>query len=124
LLPPPGKADHFKYNGPTSIALDMGVGETLRKAITDIYANDSFPRQVYGFSFAIRGPNNALTVPYPLRTIRGAAVASATWALYLPVVVALIWSALFALVLPRLSSPGAWRRTVPAALPGGDIAHE
>jgi hypothetical protein len=124
LLAPAGKADDFTFNGATSIDLEMGVGETLRKAITDVYAKDGVPRQVYDFAFAVRGPNNSLRVAYPLRTVRGAAVTSAQSALYLPVIVALVWSVLFALVLPRLSSRGAWRHTQPAVLPNGDAAHE
>lgn len=124
LIPPAGKEDHFKFNGPVSMEFDVGPAETVRKAITDIYATDSFPWQVYDFAFVVRGQSETRTVPYALRTIRGAAVTSAKSALYLPVAVALIWSGLFAAVLPRLSSPGAWRKTQEVPGTEGEAARE
>jgi len=124
LLAPAGKEANFEFNNATTLDLEVAPGETVRKAITDIYAKDGVPRQVYDFTFAIRGGGETVQIAYPLRTVRGAAVTSATWALYLPVIVALVWSVLFALILPRLASRGAWRRAEPATLPSGDAAHE
>jgi len=124
LVAPAGKEAHFEFNRATTLDLDVGPGETVRKAITDVYAKDDVPRQVYDFAFAIHGGGETLRVPYPLRTVRGAAVTSATWALYLPVIVALVWSVLFALILPRLSSRGAWRRAEPAVFSSGEVLHE
>lgn len=121
---PPGKEADFKIGNSDSLNIEVGGGETVRGAITDVYANDGVPRQVYAFEFRIRGGDQELRVPYSLRTIRGAAVGSARWALYLPVIVALVWSVVFALVLPRWSAAGAWRSPHAPLFADGEKAHE
>lgn len=120
---PPGKESHFKVAGGElrrvqregierfvmSLPVTVPPGRAARTALTNIQALDGVPRQVYDFALTVRCGGEESRLPYPLRTIRGAAVSSAKWALYVPVVVALAWSVFFAAALARYASRGAWR---------------
>jgi len=120
---PPGKENHFKVasgelhkvarpEGERSVLtlpVDVPAGGTQRCAMTDIQAVDGVPRQVYDFAIVFRCGEDEARVAYALRTVRGAAVSSAKSALYIPVVVALAWSVLFAVALARFAARKAWR---------------
>lgn len=95
---------------PDALSLDTTVapGEEVRRAFTNIYARDGVPRQSYDFVVDLRAGDQEVRRPYALKTIRGAAVGRAKMAIYIPVVVAGIWSILFVFILKRYAAPGAW----------------
>ena len=120
---PPGKESHFKVasgelhkaarpedeRSVLTLSVEVPARGTRRCAMTDILAVDGVPRQVYGFDIVFRCGEDEARVAYLLRTVRGAAVSSAKSALYIPVVVALAWSVLFAVALARFAARKAWR---------------
>ncbi|HOZ49106.1 MAG TPA: hypothetical protein PLO37_19630 [Candidatus Hydrogenedentes bacterium] len=110
LVFPSRKADHFVYSGDTETVIQALPGESTRYAFTNIQARDGVPRQIYDFALTFSCGGVTTRVPYAVRTIRGAAVNSGQWALYVPLAIALVWSLVFACVLPRLAGRGAWRR--------------
>jgi len=111
---PPERCDHFKVPPEgVSTSADVPAGGVVRCALTNVECLDVAPPQLYDLDLEVRAGRAQARVPYRLRTIRGAAVNSALWALVLPVFVALAWSLLFAVVLRRLAPPGSWRSSNP-----------
>ena len=106
---PPGKEEHFAYDGEQSVSVTVPPGDTVRHAFTDIHAIDGVPRQVYGFTLNVIHAGRDAQIPYPVRTIRGAAVSPGKWALLLPGGIALAWCIVFATVVRRFAEPRAWR---------------
>lgn len=115
---PQGKESHFQrptrtegdreVPAPLEREVRVSPGETVRQALTDIRALDGVPRQVYDFTVIVRCGEAVVRVPYSLATVRGAAVSSAKWALFLPVVVALVWSVLLAAGMLWTTERHAW----------------
>lgn len=105
---PQGKETHFKTPSPTESTAHIPSGETVRQALTNVFACDGVPLQTYDFSVSVRCGDSVARMAYPLSTIRGAAVSSAQWALFLPAIVALVWSLLFAVVMSRTAERHAW----------------
>lgn len=115
---PPGKQDHFEYQGDTRATITVPPGKVLRHAFTNIRALGGVPRQVYPFELSVEHDGRRVQVPYPMRTIRGAAVSPGKWALFLPVGLALLWCMVFVLVMGRIALPRAWRTsTEPVTFP-------
>lgn len=110
LILPPENEGHFSYAGERAARVTLPPGGTLRHAFINITALDGVPLQTYDFALRIASGDEEARVAYPVRTIRGAAVSTGKWALFLPVGIALTWSILFALVLPRYAESGAWRK--------------
>lgn len=127
---PQGKESHFqcptRMEGdremPVPLNRDVRIfpGETVRQALTDIRALDGVPRQAYGFSVIVRCGEAVVRMPYSLATVRGAAVSSAKWALFLPVVVALVWSVLLAAGMLSTAERHAWLTPGKPALIAGE----
>lgn len=113
LVFPPGKEEHFAYEGSRETTITVPSGETVRHAFTNILALDGVPRQVYDFELIVKCAGNETRVAYPVRTIRGAVVNPGKWALVLPGGIALAWCIVFALVVRRFAQPRAW--LVPSA---------
>jgi hypothetical protein len=88
--------------------VNVPVSGTIRAALTGILARPGVPRQVYPCTLSIKSNGAAAQIPYPLRTIRGAVVSSARWAMYLPVATALCWAVVMAVVMALLTSRRAW----------------
>ena len=105
---PPGKEDHFTYDGDLLTTLTVPAGETVRHAFTDILALDGVPRQVYDFELIVEYAGHEARVAYPVRTIRGAVVNPGKWALVLPGGIALAWCVVFATAVRRFAQPRAW----------------
>lgn len=110
---PPGKEDHFTYDGDLQTTLTVPSGETVRHAFTNILALDGVPRQLYDFELIVKRAGHETRVAYPVRTVRGAVVNPGKWALVLPGGIALAWCVVFALVVRRFAQPKAW--LVPSA---------
>jgi hypothetical protein len=119
LQSPAGAADHFqvadtefqKVNKADALTIsrDMEIapGAVVRGAFANIMAADGVPKQTYPFDLRIAAGKDSWRGDYPLKTIRGAAVSSARWALYTPVCVALLWSGVLALVLRKFAGKQA-----------------
>jgi len=107
----PGQAIELRDEIPRALFLEtpLGVGEEARRAFTNIYAKDGVPRQTYDFAVVLGTGVEEIRLPYALKTVRGAVVGRARSAIYIPVVVAGVWSILFVLILKRYAAPGAWR---------------
>jgi hypothetical protein len=112
LVFPPGKEDHFRYDGERAIDLAVPAGKGVRHAFTNIVALDRVARQVYKFELVVACEGREARIAYPVRTIRGAVVSPGKWALFLPGGVALAWCLVFLAIIRRYAKPGAWR--VPA----------
>lgn len=93
--------------------VDVPAGGTVRAALKDILARPGVPRQVYPCTLSVESGGAVAQIPYPLRTIRGAAVSSARWAMYLPVATTLCWAVVIAVVMDWLSSRRAWLKPAP-----------
>lgn len=111
---PPGLETHFQFTGEPAVTLSLNPGETQRAAFTAITALDGVPCQEYAFALKARSGAETIRIPYPVRTIRGEVVNPGKWALYLPAGIGLVWSLVFALIIPRFAERGAWRRVLPA----------
>lgn len=106
---PEGKEADFKADsGNLATTVSVPAGATVRAALTDILARSGPPRQVYPCALSVGSGESAAEVPYPLRTIRGAVVSSARWAMYLPVAMTLCWAIVIAVVMTLLTSRRAW----------------
>lgn len=110
ILLPPGQEDHFTYEGGQDTILTVPAGGRVRHAFTNITARDGVPRQEYIFTLTVQAAGASLAIPYPVRTVRGAAVNPGKWAAFLPAGVAAAWCLVFLVVLARYAAPGAWRR--------------
>ena len=121
-------ADHFGRDGapttpetaPLRTELSVPPGETRRVALTGITALHGFPRQTYPLSLSLRVNDNAISIDYPLRTIRGQAFSEGlAVALGVPIGVALSFCAAFVFVLRKTGDPDAWKK-VPVSTPEPD----
>lgn len=130
LVVPEAFREHFGHRGVASIPEDTLVDTvtvpahaTARAAITGITALDGFPLRRYPMELRIAADEEgqAREVMFELQTIRGAAVNSGKWALYLPVGVALAFCLVFALVISRFAAPGAWKRAGASLTEPGDV---
>ena len=108
LVLPEVLEDHFRFKGEAKASVEVPPGEVVRYAFTDITALDGVPRQRYTFALEARTDDAAISMAYPVRTIRGAAVSPGEWATFLPVGIAAVWCLVFLLGLRRFASPGAW----------------
>lgn len=109
LVFPQGKEDHFAYSGPGTIEFEVPAGKTVRGAFTNILARDGVPRQLYNLELRIHTAGQEKVIPYPVQTIRGAAVNPGLWAALLPAGLAAAWCIVFLFALVRLAAPGAWK---------------
>lgn len=107
-LPEGQEADFASEPANLAQTVSVPAGATVRAALTGILARSGVPRQVYPCVLRIGSGGLAAEVPYPLRTIRGAVVSSARWAMYLPVATALCWAVVMAVVMALLTSRRAW----------------
>ncbi len=119
LMLPEGKEDHFQVAGrgedtrPLPLEVVVPAQTTVRQAFPTITALAGVPRQTYDFEVRVAVGDREARVGYPMTTIRGAVVSPGKWALYLPAGLALAWCIVFAVVMRRLSRPGAWRVASP-----------
>jgi len=113
---PEGEADHFDYAGTKEKSVHVPSLDTARTSFAGIVARDSVPTQTYDFRVYFTDGTNELSLTYPVRTVRGAAVSGGNWALYLPVGIALLWCLVFAVALRIMAAPGAWRQIPPSLL--------
>lgn len=112
---PPGKGEHFAYDGPRRLAAEFEPGGSQRLAFVNIEAKTGVPRQTYGLTLTAASGGESREVSYPLRTIRGQAFGQQRWvALAVPAGVAAVWCAAFVFALKRFTERGAWRRPPPA----------
>lgn len=105
---PPGKEDHFTYEGGEAATLTVPAGGRVRHAFTNITARDGVARQEYVFALTVQAGGGALEIPYPVRTVRGAAVSPGKWAAFLPAGIAAAWCLVFMVVMARFSERRAW----------------
>ncbi len=106
---PAGKESDFQADsGRLPQTVTGPPGTTVRAALPDILAQAGAPRQVYPCVLSVETGAAAADIPYPLRTIRGAVVSSARWAMYLPVATALCWAAVIAVVMTLMTSRRTW----------------
>jgi hypothetical protein len=122
LILPPGKEDHFEYDGPASISATVPPGGTVRKAFTNVNALKGFPRQEYAFAFEMECGERSARAAYPMRTIRGQVFSGGRMvALFVPAGIALVWCIVVALVMRRFAKAGAWKTpSPPVSDDGGD----
>ena len=99
----------FATQQPLMQTFQVPAGETLRLAFTQIQASDLAPRGMHDLAIGISTYGNVAEIPYRVRTIRGAAMNPGKWALLLPVLLTVLWSALLFWVLRRMGGTGAWR---------------
>ena len=105
-------ADHFVY-GNTEVentTITIPAGESVRHAFTNIEASGGVDLQTYDFSVDATINGATVVFEYPLTTIRGPVVSTAQWALFLPVIICVLWCGAFVVALRRFAEPGAWRR--------------
>jgi hypothetical protein len=124
LVIPENVVDHFGRNGapfaadstPFTTEVTVPPGETRRVALTGLTALHGHPLQTYQLQVTIQADDDAALIPYPLQTIRGQAVSEGrAVALGVPIGVALLFSAAFALVLRTTAGPHAWKVAGPTA---------
>ena len=111
---PAGKEDHFQVETPLTYELNIPAGKTVRHAFTNIHAQGGVPRQTYKFAIVLRSASAEVRLPYPLKTIRGAAVSPGAWAVIVPAGLAFAWCIVFAIAMRKLAGQGAWRTSGPS----------
>jgi hypothetical protein len=111
LHPPSGKETHFEFDAEImdEKSVVIPAGATTRYAFTNIVALDGVHLQTYDFVFHAERNNDAINIAYPLTTIRGPVVNTATWATLLPAGLCAAWCIVFVIALQRFATPGAWK---------------
>ena len=109
----PGElAEHFDYPNADaeSTTITIPAGESVRHAFTNIEALGGVELQTYDFSLDATINGATVVFEYPLTTIRGPVVSTAQWALFLPIIICVLWCGAFVLALRRFAEPGAWKK--------------
>jgi hypothetical protein len=102
---------HFSFedNVFNTQTLNISSGESVRYAFTNIEALGDVPRQTYPFEIVISLGETVATFDYPLTTIRGPVVSTATWAILLPGILCALWCIAFIIALRKFAAPDAWK---------------
>jgi hypothetical protein len=78
-------------------------------AFTGLRLRADAPLGTNSLSVTIANGDDTVTVPYPLRVVRGPLLNPSRWAVAAPVGVSLVWVVLFAFVMSRFARKRAWR---------------
>ncbi len=92
----------------------LAPGDVERFSFTGWKARVDADLGRFTFELRLESPRETRSVDLtiPVDTIRGAAVPEGIWSILVPVAISLLALPVFALVLRRSGSPGAWKRAV------------
>ena len=92
----------------------LAPGDVKRFSFTGWKARVDTDLARFTFELRLVSPRETRSVDLriPVDTIRGAAVPEGIWSILVPVAISLLALPVFALLLRRSGSPGAWKRAV------------
>ena len=106
---PPASGAAAGFVEPLEVATNVPAGQRVRVLVGRVTPAAAAPKGVYAFRIEVKAGTAAESFDYRLSVIRGSLVEAGLWSVLLPALIALLWSGVLLVVLPRYSRPGAWK---------------
>lgn len=106
---PPASGAAAGFVEPLEVATNVPAGQRVRMFVGRVTPAAAAPKGIYAFRIEARSGASVESFDYRLSVIRGSLVEAGLWSVLLPALIALLWSGVLLVVLPRYSRPGAWK---------------